>query len=404
MPDPTTVRFRGPLLAYRAGFWTQLLEQGYSPLTGMNLLRLAAHLSRWLEEQEIVPRELTSERVEDYAAHRCKAGYTGYRTPRALQPLLGYLRELNVVPSASAPPVDTSPIGRLLNSYERYLVEERGIGSIGVRSRIDVARRLLNGRTNADLSDLTAHEVVSFVLGECRRDDGGYSRGPATATRSLLRFLELRDEVSPHLGGCVPAMAQWRLASLPKILEPAQVQDVLAACDDDRDGSIACRDGAIVRLLVRLGLRAGEVASLLLDDIDWRAGEVLVRGKGKRTSRMPVPRDVGQALATYLRHHRPSSKTRNVFLGVRAPFRPLTSGGIVHVAARALRSSGISSGGAHLLRHTAASQLLRSGASLAEVGHVLRHRHLDTTAIYAKVDDASLRELARPWPGGAACV
>lgn len=400
MLDPVSVRFRGPLLAYRSGFWNELREQGYTPLTGLNLLRLAAHVSRWLEDSGLDPCEFTSEQVDEFVVDRQGRGYTGLRTARSLRPLLSYLRALDVVPPASAPAIDDSPSGRLLDDYEGYLLKERGVEPTTASWYLGFARRLLESRTDSDLSKLTADDVTTFVLGQCRRKAGGYSRAPATAIRSLLRYLGLRGIIGQHLSGCVPTVAHWRLSSLPDTLEPEQVQTLLAACGAD---SVAGqRDTAIVCLLVRLGLRAGEVTSLLLDDIDWRAGELLVHGKNGWESRMPLPLDVGEALAAYLQHGRRRSERREVFLSLRAPFWPLTSKAVIAAATRALRRAGVTRGGAHLLRHTAATQLLRGGATLAQVGHVLRHRHLGTTAIYAKVDDASLRKLVRPWPGGDA--
>lgn len=399
MPAPTSVQVRGPLLPYVEGFWSRLLEQGYSPLTGVNLLRLAAHISRWLEGGGFGVSDLTSERVSEFAAHRRQQGYTGLRTPRAVERLLHYLREIGVAPPPSVPAIDDTPTGALLRRYQRYLEQERSVNSTTISRYLHFATRFLTERIHTTPLELSADDVTSFVLRECQLSAGNYTREPATALRSLLRFLESRGEIGPHLSGCVPAVAQWRLTSLPKDLEPAQVQAVLSACDPD--SAIGRRDGAIVHLLVRLGLRAGEVASLLLSDINWRAGDLLVRGKGRCESRLPLPLDVGEALAGYLRHARPPSSSRHAFLACRAPFRPLTSGGVVHAATRALRSAGVAAGGAHLLRHTAATQMLRGGANLAEIGHVLRHRNIDTTAIYAKVDDASLRALVRPWPGGA---
>jgi site-specific recombinase XerD len=186
---------------------------------------------------------------------------------------------------------------------------------------------------------------------------------------------------------------------LPKALEPAQVQRVLRSCDART--SIGRRDAAIIQLLLRLGLRAGDAAGLTLDDLDWRAGEVLLRGKGRRESRLPLPRDVGDVLVAYLRRGRRRSRSRRLFLCTRAPFTPLTSGGLICAVRGVLRRAGVT-GGAHLLRHTAATQLLRQGASLPEVAHVLRHRNVDTTAIYAKVDFDALRTLAQAWPGGVA--
>lgn len=400
MPDPASVRFRGPLVPYWEGFWTWLLVRGYSPLTGMNLLRLAAHVSRWLEGESLDLDGFTPERVIEFAACRRELGHTAYHTPRALQPLLCYLRELGVAPPPSVPPVDETPSGRLLLDYSTYLVEVRGIQCGRAKSYVHFAQRLLAGRPPTELSTLSADEVVSFVLSQVRRKDGGFWREPATAIRSLLSFLTSRNLIRAELANCVPAVAQWRLAGLPQALEPHEVQAVLSAyAPNSAQGR---RDGAIVSLLVRLGLRAGEAASLRLDDIDWRGGEILVRGKGGREDRMPLPLDVGERLAVYLTQGRPASSHRHVFLGILAPFTPLGAHGVVGVATQALRRAGVKTGGAHRLRHTAATQLLRGGASLAEVAHVLRHRHLATTAIYAKVDDASLRALVRPWPGGAA--
>jgi site-specific recombinase XerD len=215
-----------------------------------------------------------------------------------------------------------------------------------------------------------------------------------------LRFLHVRGHLPHDLAGCVPAVAGWRLAWLPRALEQNQVDCLLKR--GKQRSALGRRDAAIVRLLVRLGLRAGDVAALELDDIDWRAGELIVRGKGRRESRLPLPHDVGREIAEYLHRGRPSAVTRKLFLRSRAPYRGLMSSGVVSAAVRVLRQAGITAGGAHLLRHTAATQMLRHGASLSEIGHVLRHRHVDTTAIYAKVDHAALRALAQPWPEGAA--
>jgi len=393
----TSVRVRGPLMPHVEGLWSRLLERGYSPLSCLNLLRLVAHLSRWLEDGGVELGEFTSDRVGAFAAERRQRGYTQFLTVRALSEVLAYLRELRVIPPPATPAVDETPVGRLLRDYEQYLRQERSLCPSTVARYGHFASRLMEGRVLEGQWDLTPTSVTSFVLAESRRT-AALSRASAVAIRSLVRFLTLRGEIDPGLSGCIPAIAQWRLASLPQALESDQVQAVLAACDSE--SVRGRRDGAIVLLLVRLGLRAAEVASLQLGDIDWRSGELLVRGKGGSLSRMPLPLDVGHALATYLHRDRPASRGRHAFLGFRAPFRPLQASGVIAATTRVLRSAGIDVGGAHVLRHTAATQLLRGGASLAEIGHVLRHRNLDTTAIYAKVDDASLRALARAWPGG----
>jgi integrase/recombinase XerD len=230
----------------------------------------------------------------------------------------------------------------------------------------------------------------------------GSAKLMVTALRSLLGFLHVSGMISEPLGQHVPAVARWRLAGLPKALEPEQVAALLASCNQDT--AAGCRDFAMLMLLARLGLRAGEVAALTLGDIDWRAGEVTVSGKGSRAERLPLPADVGEAIACYLRDGRPEpfEGTRQVFLRDRAPHRGLTSAGVTAAVCSAGHRAGIGQVFAHRLRHSAATGMLAGGAPLAEIGQVLRHRRLLSTAIYAKADVSALRALARPWPGGAA--
>jgi len=222
-----------------------------------------------------------------------------------------------------------------------------------------------------------------------------------TALRSLLRFLHVDGVIDHPRASAVPSVAGWSLSSLPKALGADQVVAWLTSCD--RNTSTGCRNFAILTLLVRLGLRAGEVAALTVDDIDWRRGEITVRGKGRRHDQLPLPDDVGQAIVEYLRHARPgTAQGRMVFVRAQAPYRALTSNAVTTVVAVAGRRAGIGLIGAHRLRHTAATALLRAGGSLTEIGQVLRHRRVLTTAIYAKVDRQALRLVARPWPGDAA--
>lgn len=400
MFDPGSVRFRGPLAPHVEGFWCELERQGYAPETAMALLRLAAHVSRWLADRPLGLGDLTDERVAEFARCRKRQGYTGSRTPRSLRPLLEYLRAVGLAPPATRRVVIKTALDRLLHGYAEYLARERALVSTTIHAYLSVARRFAAAQRRLDWTRLRAEHITSFVLRECRSSAVATCKCTVTGLRSLLRFLEVRGEIGHGLAACVPAVAGWRLASLPKSLEPDQVDRLLRMCDPSF--AAGRRDGAIVRLLVRLGLRAGEVAALCLDDIDWRAGELVVRGKGRRESRLPLPSDVGRLLAAYLRGGRRGSSSRRVFLQSRAPFRPLEATGVTCVASRLLRRAGIAAGGAHTLRHTAATAMLRRGASLDEIAHVLRHRHVDTTAIYAKVDDAALRALAQPWPGGAA--
>jgi site-specific recombinase XerD len=228
----------------------------------------------------------------------------------------------------------------------------------------------------------------------------GYAKLLVTALRSLLRFLYLEGHTPTLLTNAAPAIASWKLAPLPRAVEPRQVQALVRRCD--RRTAIGRRDVAILTLLTRLGLRGGEVIALELDDIDWRCGEITIAGKGRRHERLPLPPDVGEALASYLRRGRPRTRSRKVFVRHRAPYSPLGPSAITGRICRLCDRAGIARISAHRLRHTAATQMLHHGAPLEEIAEVLRHRDLLTTAIYAKVDRKALRELARSWPGGVA--
>lgn len=305
---------------------------------------------------------------------------------------------------AGVPALDEVEV--VLEGYRRYLFEERGLTAAVVggyvrrwaqpflRARVGVDGRL-------DLAGLMPADVLAFVLAESGRGSRGTARLMVAALRSLFRFLYVEGLVDRPLAEAVPAVASWRLQGLPRGLEAEQVRLLLAGCE--RGSAVGRRDLAIVLLLVRLGMRRGEVAALELEDLDWRAGELLVCGKGARLERLPLPVDVGGALAEYLRVGRPvGAEDRAVFVRVRPPYRRLSPTGVSAVVMRAAERAGLPPFAAHRLRHTAACELLRQGASLVEIGQLLRHRTQMSTAIYAKVDRERLRELARPWPGGAA--
>jgi len=403
MADPLRVRVRGLLEPYARGFAAELSRLGYTPVSAAFQLQLMAHLSRWLAEEGSELGELTPGVVETFLAARRAAGYTNYRSPKALEPQLGYLRTLGVVPLPTES-AELNPVEAMLERYRSYLRVERGLASSTARGYIHMVRPFVQGRARSDGIDLVGlapGDVTDFVLAECRHRRRGSAKLLVTALRSLLRFLHVDGELAMPLATAVPSVASWRLAGLPRALEPAQVRDLLASCDQRRP--TGRRDFAILTMLVRLGLRAGEVAGLELDDIDWRSGAVVVRGKGDRHERLPLPSDVGEAVAGYLRRGRPSTaEGRSVFVRRRAPHRRLTSTAVTSIVRAAGQRAGVGTLSAHRLRHTAATQMLRAGAPLAEIGQVLRHRYPRTTAIYAKVDREALRTLARPWPGGAA--
>jgi len=391
----------GPLERYAGGFVAELVESGYRPNAAAVQLRLLAHLSGWLEREGIDPGELREPELERFRAADL-ALVRSLRIADGLVPLLGYLRGLGVVPVADEPTLSNAE--RLLDRYRVYLRVERGLTAGTARGYVDCVRSFVLSRARGDgevdLAGLTPQDVLGFVLADCQRRQRRSAKLMVTALRSLLRFLHAEGLIDRPLAPVVPSVAFWRLQGLPRGLDSGQVRALLDCCDTDTANGR--RDLAILLLLVRLGMRRGEVAALRLDDFDWRAGELLVRGKGPRVERLPLSADVGEALVGYLRDGRPrDAETRAVFMRMRAPRAALTPAGITQVVAAAGRRAGLGELAPHRLRHTAASELLRRGAPLAEIGQLLRHRTELTTTIYAKVDRDRLRELALPWPGGA---
>ena len=403
MKDPRRVRVSGPLAAYRDGFAAELAGRGYTPGSAQHQVGLLAHLSRWLDSRGLGAADLTAARAEEFLAARRADGYTRELSGRGIAPLLGYLRGLGVVPASSQPAA--CPAAELLvQDYRRYLMRERGLAESTVGAYLGTARLFLCQREarpgGLDLEHLTAGQVTGFVVQQCGRRRVAAAKVLVTGLRSLLRFLFLGGYTSRELAAAVPAPAGFAGGGLPRGLDEEAVAALLGSCD--RDTAVGRRDLAILTLLARLGLRAGEAAALTLDDLDWHRGEITVRGKGGRTGRLPLPADVGEAMADYLQHGRPRVACRAVFLRVRAPVGGLGRDSVGDVVVHACERAGLPRVGPHRLRHSAATAMLRGGASLAEVGQVLRQVQASTTAIYAKADRVALRALARPWPGAQA--
>ena len=390
----------GPLAPYRDGLRARLRERGYTPLSARNLLGVAAHLSRWLQEQGLHPSQLDDPHIGDYLRQRREAGYVNWLSPRGLEPILEHLRGVGAVPPMPAASVDPTPIEDLLTRYVRYLQSERGLTLRVMPGYERHARSFLlgwRGSERLDLGRLSAADVVAYVQRETRSSSLGYARVKLSALRSFLRFLHLSRDLPRDLTGAVPSVAGSTRDGLPRGVDPDSVRK-LVRCFDRRT-HVGRRDHAILLLLSRLGLRAGEVAALELDDIDWARGHCVVRGKSGREDHLPLPKDVGQAIASYLRRGRPRTASRRVFIQARAPYRDLTQMTVAAAVYRACDRAGLARISPHRLRHTAASEMLRRGAALPEIAQVLRHRHLASTAIYAKVDEDALRPLGRPWPG-----
>jgi integrase/recombinase XerD len=388
----------GPLAPFAAGYESWLSSRSYSASAAAGRLGQFGQLSRWLEQQGLSVGELTDEQAGRFVAARRAAGRVTWVSPRSVLLPLAFLREVGAVP-ASAPPRADGPLEELLAEYRRYLLVERRLCEHTVFDEYaPPARVFLEGFATADglcLQRLSAADVSSFLARECPRRSASRARNLVCALRSLLRYLHVVGLIDAPLVWAVPSVADLRDRSLPRGLEPAAVTALLASCD--RRTLLGRRDYAILLLLSRLGLRAGEVAAIGLDDIDWRAGLLLVRGKGGREDLLPLPVDIGEAIVSYLRC-RPRCECRALFVRVTAPRERLNRSTVAWVVRVACDRAGLPRVGSHRLRHTAATEMLRKGASLTEIGQVLRHHEQRTTALYAKVDRDALRALARPWP------
>ena len=399
MFDPYRVRVSGPLEGYAPGFVAELAGQGYTPLSATLQLRLIAQLSHWLASEGYEVSELTLPVCELFAADRRAGGSRNLFTVKALAPILGYLGDIGESRSAPDPVLD--PVEVLLQEYGRYLSGERGLSVSTAEVYVRLVRPFLathHGPDGTGLAGLSSADVTGFVLASAPGRAVASAKLMVTALRSFLKFLHVQGRTPLPLADAVPSVAGWRLAPLPRGLEPDDVRRLLTGCD--RRTHIGRRDYAILLMLARLGLRAGEVAGLTLEDVNWRAGELLIRGKGNNAHRLPLPVDVGGAIEGYLRRGRPATaQGRVVFVRHRAPHRQLTTAAVGNIVGRAAQRAGLGHVFAHQLRHTAATAMVRAGAPLSEVGQVLGHARPMTTAIYAKVDRDALATLARPWPG-----
>jgi integrase/recombinase XerD len=392
----------GSLVEYGPGFRDYLFELGYSVSAANKHLLLLADLSRWLERESISVDVLAAASTEGFFRRRRAQGRANLRTPRSLDPLLAYLRALGVI-EASSRPVLTDPVDVFLDGYHGYLTVERGLVEGTARFYLHVARLFVSERQGGDgiaWRSLRAVDVMGFTTRICRVRGVSSARQVVSALRCLMRYVRLEGLTGLALDDAVLSVAGWN-PSLPRGISPAALRALLGSCDRRRP--IGRRDYAILMLLCRLGLRGGEVVGLTLDDIDWRAGEIVVAGKGGRRDRLPLAADVGAALADYLRQDRPRIEGRVVFLRQFAPIRGLAgTGAIRSVLARACHRVGIPYVNPHRLRHTLASEMLAAGVSLGDIGQVLGHRGSVVTATYATVDLDALRMVVRRWPEVAA--
>lgn len=393
----------GGLAGHLDCFETLLGGQGYVPATVRQKISLLADFSTWVERHDIPPNVLGEEHTSQFLTeHRRRGAWRG--DAWTIRQFIGYLRGIGCIP-VLPPEVDSSAVGELVGAFGEFLRTERGLSASTLTNYLPVVRDFLAEQFHGHalrFDDMRAADVHRFIVRRAQAGSLTRAKLVVTALRSFLHFVQERGLLATDLAAAVPGVAGWRLAHLPKAIPAEQVERLLASCD--RGTPAGRRDYAILMLLARLGLRGGEVSALTLDDIDWECGEIVVHGKGQRLARLPLPPDVGSALVDYLRQDRPACSTRRVFIRVQAPRRGFISPSVICcIVRRALKRAGLTPAfrGAHLLRHSLATDLLRRGASLVEIGQLLRHSQPNTTQIYAKVDIAALRAIALPWPGVA---
>jgi site-specific recombinase XerD len=394
----------GPLAAQIGAFAKWASEQGYARYSRYRQVLLAACFSRWLGRQAVSGRRVSSEEPLRYLRSRARRVRRHRGDAAALTQFLGFLRRQQVVPAEKIAPRRLTAVEQEAQAFEHYLCDERALARTTRVNYLPFIHSFLTDRFGhgpVTLSRLCAADVVRFVERQAPRLHLKRAKLLTTALRSFLHYARYRGDVALDLAAAVPTVANWSMTSIPRAIPAESVRQLLASIS--RQTAIGRRDYAILLLLARLGLRASEVVFLTLDDIDWEAGQVSVRGKRDRRSALPLPADVGQAIAAYLRHGRPRSTSRRVFLRAKAPIGGLIGpSAIGSLVRQALTRAGVSAPttGAHQFRHALATQMLRHGASLAEIGEVLRHRSPQTTTIYTKVDLEALKTLAVPWPGG----
>jgi site-specific recombinase XerD len=382
-------------------FCARLADLGYERPTIRHKLWIVSGLTRWMTEKHLAVGDLDERRVGEFVDARRRRGRTcrGFRL--TVLALLEQLRSVGVVPTPE-PACDDSPVAALLARYEGYLRRERGLEECTIAGYQRFVDAFVTERLEGNAArpgSLCPGDIRDFLLTRVGRMDPRSAQYMGTALRSFLRFLFLRGDTETDLAFAVPTVRRWRLSSVPRHLPARDVERLLRACDCS--SATGRRDHAILLLLARLGLRASEILALELGDLHWRQGEVVVRGKGLVHDRLPLLPEMGKALALYLKKDRPPGSSRHVFLCRRAPHRgfghPST---VTTIVARALVRAGLAPAmrGAHLLRHSLATTMVRRGASLTEIGQVLRHRSPNTTEIYAKLDFDALRDVAMPWP------
>jgi site-specific recombinase XerD len=392
---------KGVLGAHVSTFMTVVSDLGYSPSTIQTQLTLLKGLMRWVEENHVVASNIDESITDRFLIESGRKGAVRRGDHRTLHRFLDHLRREGAVPHPK-PTFNDSPLAHLKSQYDDYLLKERGLSTVtGSRYWPYIQRFILERFDNKPmrLCELCPQDIDSFLIRHVHERTARVAQLMVSAMRSFLRFLFRYGETKCDLSTAVPTVAAWRLSEVPKYIKPEEIESLLESCD--RTTSVGRRNYSILLLIARLGLRAGEVVSLELGDINWRTAELTIRGKGQFCDRLPLPQSVGEALAIYLKNDRPKCSTRRVFVRTRAPYRGFKDSTTVSsIVRRTVERSGLitPSKGAHLLRHSLATGMLRKGASMVEIGELLRHRSPNSTEIYAKVDIEGLHSIARIWP------
>jgi len=389
-------------------FAEELRQTGYSGITARGHIRAAEHLIYWISREGLSINTLDERVVEDFAhhLHRCQCPEYGHtyrlKLRHGVRLFFKYLQRAGVISASIIEQSVQNP--HLFAAFCQWMRERRGTSDLTLYNYGLPLRDLLKS-LGEDPGKFDAQSLRMFILEKSQQCGWAAAKNCTTALRMFLRFLIAEGKCPAALEAAIPALAHWRLSSLPRYLQPDEVERIIASCDPA--SPVGKRDRAILLLLARLGLRAGDIVQLRPSEIDWPGAWIHVSGKGRCQTRLPLTQEIGEALVTYLEDCRPQSAADRVFIRIRAPFRALASHSAVSViVTRAMRRAGVtcpSRGAAHLLRHSAATSMLREGASLHEIAAILRRRSIETTQIYAKVDVGLLRQIAQPWPEVESC-
>ncbi len=394
----------GPLAAHIGAFAHWMREEGYARYSRYRKILLATGFSAWVGCAAVTRRGVSTKDASRYLQVRAQRVELHKQDAPALKQFLTFLRRQGVIPPETTQPHRVTPVDHMIQAFEQHLQHERALEPVTVVNYLPFIRQFLTdrfGHGRVRLSQLRARDLRRFVQRQAPQLHRKRAKLMTTALRSFLQYARCRGDITLDLSAGIPPVADWSMPSIPRAISAAAVRQLLASVN--RYTLMGRRDYAILLLLARLGLRACEVAALEVGDLDWEAGQITVQGKRGVRAMLPLPADAGAAIAAYLRHRRAPHTSRRVFLRMRAPVGPMGAGGIGSVVRHALQRADVvaPTTGTHQFRHALATQMLRRGASLTEIGEILRHRNPQTTTIYAKVDLDALRTLALPWPGGA---